>query len=435
MERYKYLESFSFKVSGGLEVKCSNNKLKYNGIVQNKDVNISKTYLTREFDKLMKNGKFLIIETLAQYKDFLNVDTKFGWKEIAKHFNKKWIYKPDKYSIKVKEFLGIIKVNFPEKYDYFEILFRFPVEEESLVIFYNGFIKKELGEVPGAFGPGISPKEIWEIDDSSWGNPGAGGPGVSHFKSWIGSFIVRKIEDEELLIKLTNWVIKDDGLAVLLSDIPNAGYGLFTSKKFERGDPICVYGGVLCNRQDVSSAYVLEITSEGPFYGWYFDARINFRIDEVGRYANTMDNNNTQYEINGNNAEVVATREILPYTEIYAKYGKNYEIPEGPKAPRESQPEPFFEEFPGPSAPEFPTEHTLEEFTNFIQKYPKYQEYGFAYDILKNWVIENNKKEKPRDGLDTDALAKTSFRSYPSISFSKWKTFWNKYDVRKLKKR
>lgn len=431
MERYKYLESFSFKVSGGLEVKCSNNKLKYNGVVQNKGVNISKTYLTREFDKLMKNGKYLIIETLAQYKDFLNVDTKFGWKEIAKHFNKKWIYKPDKYSIKVKEFLGIIKVNFPEKYDYFEILFRFPVEEESLVNFYNGFIKKGLQD---AFGIQESQKEIWEIEDSFWGDPGAGGPGISHFKSWISSFIVRKIEDEELLIKLTNWVIKDDGLAVLLSDIPNAGYGLFTSKKFERGDPICIYGGVLCNRQDVSSAYVLEITSEGPFYGWYIDARINFRIDEVGRYANTMDSNNAQYEINNNNAEVVATREILPYTEIYAKYGKNYEIPEGPKAPPEFQPETFFERIPGPPAPEF-SEHTLEEFTKFIQKYPKYREYGFAYDILKNWVIENNKKEKPREGLDTDALAKTSFRSYPSISFSKWKTFWNKYNDRKLKKR
>lgn len=384
MQYYKNLDRFSFNVLNvngrSIKVEFSNGVLKFNNVEQTNN-------LDREFEKLMRNNFFLQIETLEQYKAFLKVDigrNKGIADEIRKHFNKKWKFQQ---GVSIKEFLGIIQVNFPEKYEYFEILLRVPSD------FDFDFIKEQIR------------RSRHDFDDLYPTERGSENITRDIVKIWIGNFLVKEVN--ELVIKLTNWVIKDK-YAILIS---GDGYGLFTSKNIKKGETICEFGGNIMSEVQ-EGGYVLAIAG-GPFYGWNIDAKSNFRIQDIGRYANN--GNDAQFEISYEHdlpvAKIVATRDIPRYSEIYV----NYYAEEVEEIITE--------------APE--TDKDFKEFQEFIVKYPKY--YGFlkGYGILKDWKLI----PRSRTDLDVEALAKSSHEAYKDISYSRWKTFWKNYNDRKLKKK
>jgi hypothetical protein len=390
MQYYKNLDKFSFNVLNvngrSIKVEFSNGVLKYNNVEQTND-------LDKEFDKLIRNNFFLEIETLEQYKAFLRVDIgrhRGIADEIRKHFNKKWKFQKD---VSIKEFLGIIKVNFPEKYEYFEILLRVPLDP-TLDEFY-AFIKEQIR------------LSRHDFDDLYLTERGSENITRDIVKIWIGNYLVKEVN--ELVIKLTNWVVQDK-YAILIS---GDGYGLFTSKNIKKGEIICEFGGNIMSEVQ-EGGYVLAIAG-GPFYGWNIDAKSNFRIQDIGRYANN--GKDAQFEISYAHdlpvARIVATKDIPSYSEIYVSYYA--EIPEEEVAiiPEE-------------------TDKDFEEFQEFIVKYPKYSGFLKGYGILKDWKAS---KSRSRIDLDVEALAKSSYEAYKDISYSRWKTFWKNYNDRKLKKK
>jgi hypothetical protein len=126
-----------------------------------------------------------------------------------------------------------------------------------------------------------------------------------------------------------------EGLRVRPSKIVQAKKGLWTARRFKKGDLINEYKGVHLSQQQVDSKY-------GEYTAPYVVCNGNACIDacnpvrsSVARYANDCRSiNRKNKECSGNNARLYvmrngrqglkATMSILPNREIFASYGRQY---------------------------------------------------------------------------------------------------------------
>jgi uncharacterized protein len=121
-------------------------------------------------------------------------------------------------------------------------------------------------------------------------------------------------------------------LEVKKSKIPNAGDGLFTKKKFFKGDKIVEYLGEIIDYQEYSKR------TEDDKYGYMLYIDRKTCIDAyntpqfVARYANDASGlkrvpglkNNCEYEIDGRRAYIIAKQDIKAGEELFVNYGKEY---------------------------------------------------------------------------------------------------------------
>lgn len=347
MKKYLTQLDFSIKLKKAGEFEEIDIKVK-NGNFESPE-NIKKKSVTEYLKKLKKQGWFLHIDTVDKYEDFLNVDIKknYGFAhEIQRVFDKNWTFQKNSNTIDITEFLGIMNVNFPEHYIYFNILFRLNKKFKSLDDFFKKFICKQIEASKYDF------SELHMVEEK-----GKEEITKRHLKIWIGYYKITNENDlrTELLIKLTNWVLEDEGLAVIMSDKKGAGYGLFTNRKIPARSYICEYGGKLVS--DIididtpeTSRYILTNynSSNITFSEWNFDSELFFRINQVGRYINGVkkeekEEKNCQYEVyeefNLPCAKIYSTKDIQPFSEIYAYYGPNYTIEEEEEEPKKKEQE------------------------------------------------------------------------------------------------
>lgn len=136
------------------------------------------------------------------------------------------------------------------------------------------------------------------------------------------------------LVPLINRACRELGipLEVRTSTIPGAGYGLFATEDFLSGEPITVYGGEY-SPDEREGAYVVNTQDGGTL-----DARLNFRLGEMGRWANTTTAAGSIGAGIGfmkeRGAYLQATRDIGPGEEIFCDYGEHYSF----DAPEAAQP-------------------------------------------------------------------------------------------------
>lgn len=132
------------------------------------------------------------------------------------------------------------------------------------------------------------------------------------------------------------------------------GYGLYATRLIKQGKSITSYDGMRCSQDagttkklnQIQRNQVLEygLTLRHPdeppsMEDWVVDARLFFRIEDAGRFANMepyqpdgVNRNNAVYLLKGSKAiyaakrqiHLVASRNILPGEEITVDYGSNY---------------------------------------------------------------------------------------------------------------
>lgn len=120
--------------------------------------------------------------------------------------------------------------------------------------------------------------------------------------------------------KCWNHLMKYDHLRIKKSGIPNAGFGLFATKKFPKDAKVIDYLGTI-HHHPIIGPYVLELNPHK-----FVDAA---NSKYVGGYSNTCRNNNsctnnaklTGYQGVG---RIKTKKTILPGKEIYTSYGRNY---------------------------------------------------------------------------------------------------------------
>lgn len=393
-------------------------------------------------EKLLKEGFVLKIDTLEKYKDILNVNIKRNYafaEAIARDFNKYWKFsKIDEYTIKKKEFARTVKLNF--KTNFYEILFRY--KHKPLKDFCD-FLKIQLSkskEVDQELLKIITNEIQFENEKEDIL--------LDHFKLWIKHWEIIKESDlnDPRLVKLINWYQKtiNSNLRVLLSDIPGSGYGLFTNIKIPAGTQICDYGGNISRthvnefetEQD-KSAYTMTISHDDSvlFYGWTVDSKTCFSIWQVGRWGNAFTlkrDNNAQFEtyyeeqfLKGfPSIKVYSTKDILPYTEIYIYYGKDYDLKTYQKQQEMRELEKEKQEIlENPDTPELTKYFEYRSFEVF-KKYAKEGDFKSMYKKFQDVVRESYYKRKQILGIDVlpkEYLQKLNRETNRTESF--WKKF------------
>ena len=122
------------------------------------------------------------------------------------------------------------------------------------------------------------------------------------------------------------------GLVVKLSNIPNAGLGLFTTRDIPRNAIVCPYGGELTNRQSLHQRYGVEPGDFAP-YGldgtstgrWSKDSAC---VRGVGSYANHALEARANVRFAPNNRtqtiNLISKKAIPSGSEILVNYGRDY---------------------------------------------------------------------------------------------------------------
>ncbi len=116
-------------------------------------------------------------------------------------------------------------------------------------------------------------------------------------------------------------------LAIKKSNIPAAGFGLFTTIHRKKGENVAPYSGkvVVSHDPDYGGPYALQIKKHPPTF---IDA--SHSTSGAGRFCNNCQRgqctNNTGLSINNNTkqASVRANRNIPAGKEIYTAYGRDY---------------------------------------------------------------------------------------------------------------
>jgi hypothetical protein len=131
----------------------------------------------------------------------------------------------------------------------------------------------------------------------------------------------------------------DNGLELKISNIPDAGYGLFATKNFAQGQHITYYGGYYCNVNifETHSApkeeadYIFTFPEKEWGIGGILDARTFFKLGyEMGRWANSDEKKRNimidrEYRKDGPPMMYYfAMRDIEAGEEIYYDYGASY---------------------------------------------------------------------------------------------------------------
>jgi hypothetical protein len=320
--------------------------------------------------------------------------------EMASKFDPNWKF-PRKPELTKSQFLKQLVGH--EHHDYFKLLFEYDNIET-------------LDELCEFVRLRINPEELYELSEIVGKSTNKANATFDHVKTWIGYFELLHESDlnDPRFLSLCNWYLKFTGsLRILISNVPNAGFGLFTKKGYKSGDIICYYGGNLSRRnynefldfgenENELNAYSMTIKDDGLFDGWVVDAKRFFCIYEVGRFPNGFPwkklpkevedtfINNCQYEVrehpfleNYPIIAIVATRTILPYSEIYADYGKNYGW-ESIYSEKEEELEEDLEDDP---------KFTKERMKLYLSKFGKQVNVDVLYRyFLKQSIIVRNKK-------------------------------------------
>lgn len=296
----------------------------------------------KKTETLLKEGFVLEIDTLEKYKDLLNVKIgrKYAFAEaISRDFNKYWKFSTNQMVSK-EEFANTVKLNF--KTDFYVILFRFknkPLNE------FCEFLKTQLSKTRN-----VDNELLKIVTDEIQFQEEKEDITLEHYKLWIKYWEVIKESDldDPRLVKLVNWYQKVSGssLRVILSNIPNSGYGLFTNTFIKARTEICDYGGNLCRlnlnefeKDQSKNAYAMTIQHDDSvlFDKWTVDSKTCFAIWQVGRWGNAFPlkkDNNAQFEVvyeekylNGfPSIKVYSTKDIEEYSEIYINYGLKYDL-------------------------------------------------------------------------------------------------------------
>lgn len=397
--------------------------------------------------KLLKEGFVLKIDTFDKYKHILNVNIgrNYAFAEaIVKDFNKYWKFsKIDKDTITKKEFARTVKLNF--EIDFYEILFRY--KHKPLNDFCE-FLKSQLSiskEIDNEL-LNIVTKEI--AFESKKENIT-----IEHFKLWVKHWEIIKESDlnDPRLVKLVNWYQKISGsnLRVLLSDIDGSGYGLFTNKKIPKNSQICDYGGNVSRThlnefesdQD-KSAYTMTIIHEDSvlFYGWTVDSKTCFSIWQVGRWGNALPlvkENNAQFEVYYEETflkgfpsiKVYSTKEILPYTEIYIYYGKDYDLRKYQKEQalkeEEEKRREILDRVDTEDLKDYFKIKTLELFKQYAEIYAERPfDYTYMYNQFQNFTRESYYREQ--NSIGEDGMVTSYIDKLKDVTNQK-KTFWKKF--------
>jgi SET domain-containing protein len=121
-------------------------------------------------------------------------------------------------------------------------------------------------------------------------------------------------------------------LIVKKSRLPNAGKGLFTTKAIEKGSQIIEYRGEIIEWKeyaqrvkDNKDGYLFYVSRKKCIDAWatpQYKAR--FANDALGFTRVPGIRNNAEYEVVGDRAFIVATKNIAKGEEIYVDYTREY---------------------------------------------------------------------------------------------------------------
>ena len=125
--------------------------------------------------------------------------------------------------------------------------------------------------------------------------------------------------------------IKEDGLRVKKSEIPGAGMGLFTAKRFKAGEKIGNYTGEKLSRTQVHKRYPGNVTAPyvlcngtGPQAPCVDGRKSNSSLTRfINDSRGTNKKNNAKFFKNGFGMKVMG-KPIPKGKEIYASYGYSY---------------------------------------------------------------------------------------------------------------
>ena len=132
------------------------------------------------------------------------------------------------------------------------------------------------------------------------------------------------------------------GFIVKKSLVENAGLGLFTTRKYKRGDVVVEYTGEVLTTEQYNKRYDKEGYGE---YGMTLGKNkvIDARKTSSGLARYICDaygsdlKKNVQYEEHDGKIEVVAIKKIKPGDEFLVSYGKEIRISMGIQQPKEKK--------------------------------------------------------------------------------------------------
>ena len=120
---------------------------------------------------------------------------------------------------------------------------------------------------------------------------------------------------------------EEDYLYIKPSQIPNAGFGLYTAIKLLKGDIIAVFNGEVLDALEFKKRYALQ---EDDYFmnlpnGHTLDCRHTAGYAKMANDCmNSQFKQNAIITINNNQVVLVANKTINMHNEIFTSYGKKY---------------------------------------------------------------------------------------------------------------
>lgn len=135
------------------------------------------------------------------------------------------------------------------------------------------------------------------------------------------------------------WKRRHIGVRIAPSTIPNAGLGLFATRKFRKNEQVAEMGGVRMTYREVKEYYEY-MDEKGSTVTPTLPYAIRLSDNDVlnadclrgaGSYANSKRGRNPSYNAKIGNKWLRATKNINPGDEIFVPYGRSYWRTSGPQ--------------------------------------------------------------------------------------------------------
>jgi uncharacterized protein len=124
---------------------------------------------------------------------------------------------------------------------------------------------------------------------------------------------------------------ESDYLYTALSQLPNAGLGLYTTVKIYKEEVISIFKGEILTKKQINERvendedkYFIEMLNGKIMDSMHVDCYAKYANDVKGSPETSFKNNSMISVDESNNICIIATKSIPPNSEIFCSYGKAY---------------------------------------------------------------------------------------------------------------